>query len=256
MPATKKLQACGNELEQEEFSTCFIEEEIPGETTSQAAVPEAGDTMDDSEGTGRDADIEQHREAASSEPEEMQQGDTTREGGTVFMPPPISSMQNQWRVPPPFFHPDHLALLFDLRGQMENQVHHGTLMGQRMDMLYDAFSNAPPGWRCPTCAQFFIMPAKEKAQDADATSDATWVTAMALLKIPVLLFTALCMLIVNLCKTIVIAKTLKLHQSWFPTGRIVGILVYFGHGMTLFRFPLRRRNRWHPRNNCNFCQLI
>jgi hypothetical protein len=176
MPVTKKQHDGENELTQEEFSTCFIEEEIPEETTSQTVDPEAGATLDESErseGAGREADLKRPGEAASSEPVEMHQGETTREGGTVFMPPPISSMQNQWRVPPPLLHPDLLDLIFDLRSQMADHVHRGTLMGQRLDMLFDAFSNAPPGRRCPTCLQFFVIPAKEHAQDMDATSDAT-----------------------------------------------------------------------------------
>jgi len=125
------------------------------------------------EDADREATTEQHREAASNKSKEMQQGDTTREGGTVFTPPPISSMQNQWCVPPPFFNPRHLELLFDLWSQMVDQGHRGILMGQHLDMLYDAFSNAPMGQRCPTCVQIFMMLAKENDQDADATYDAT-----------------------------------------------------------------------------------
>jgi hypothetical protein len=124
---------------------------------SQKAAPAAGYTSDKGMESGKNegAGMEQQREAAPSEAEENRSGGKTREGGKVLTPPPISSMQEQWRVPPPFFHPEHLELLFDLRGQMADQVHRGTLMSQRLDMLYDAFSNAPAGQRCPTCAQPF-----------------------------------------------------------------------------------------------------
>jgi hypothetical protein len=55
---------------------------------------------------------------------------------------------------------------------MANQIHHGILMGQRLDMLCDAFSNMSIGRRCPNCEQIFVMPAKKNAQDGDATYDA------------------------------------------------------------------------------------
>jgi hypothetical protein len=80
-------------------------------------------------------------------------GGTMMEGGEVFAPPPISIVPEPWRAPPPFFHPEQLELVFDLRSQMADQVHRGTLMHQRIDMLYEAFSNAPAGQKCPTCAR-------------------------------------------------------------------------------------------------------
>jgi hypothetical protein len=39
--------------------------------------------------------------------------------------------------------PEQLELIFDLRSQMVDQLHRDTLMSQRIDMLFDAFSNAP-----------------------------------------------------------------------------------------------------------------
>jgi hypothetical protein len=77
MPATEKQQARENAQEQEEFPTCFIEEEISEEMAFQIAVPVAGSTLDDSmegersEGADREANMEQHREATSSEAEEI-----------------------------------------------------------------------------------------------------------------------------------------------------------------------------------------
>jgi hypothetical protein len=63
---------------------------------------------------------------------------------------------------------EHLELLFDLRGQMADQVHRVLLMSQRLDMLYDMFSNAPTGQKCPTCAQLFVMPARGGEQEDEA----------------------------------------------------------------------------------------
>jgi hypothetical protein len=55
------------------------------------------------------------------------------------------------------FRDEHLALLFDLRGHMSDLEHRALLMGQRMDMLFDAFSNAPTKRKCPLCAQAFAI---------------------------------------------------------------------------------------------------
>jgi hypothetical protein len=149
------------EAQLEEFTTCYIEEEIPEELNSQDVVLAAGyiyakDMESDkelkAESQGQRADMEQQSEAATGEVATTRSGGKSREGGKFLAPPPISAMQEKWCVPLPFFHPDHLELMFDLRSQMVVQVHCGTLMSQCMDMLYDAFSNVPTGQRCPTCA--------------------------------------------------------------------------------------------------------
>jgi hypothetical protein len=54
---------------------------------------------------------------------------------------------------------EHLALVFDLRGHMSDLEHRARIMGQSMDMLLDAFSNAPAQRKCPLCAQAFAIPA-------------------------------------------------------------------------------------------------
>jgi hypothetical protein len=54
---------------------------------------------------------------------------------------------------------EHLALVFDLRGHLSDLEHRALIMGQRMDMLLDAFSNAPAQRKCPLCAQAFAIPA-------------------------------------------------------------------------------------------------
>jgi hypothetical protein len=40
---------------------------------------------------------------------------------------------------------------------MADQIHRDTLMHQRIDMLYDAFSNAPATQRFPTYARPFVL---------------------------------------------------------------------------------------------------
>jgi hypothetical protein len=99
-------------------------------------------------------------------------GGTTMEGGEVLVPPPISIVPEPWRAPPPFFHLEQLELVFDLRSQMADQVHRGTLMHQRIDMLYEAFSNAPAGQKCPTCARPFALPTRNGPHNEDP-SEAT-----------------------------------------------------------------------------------
>jgi hypothetical protein len=100
---------------------------------------------------------------------------TMMEGGEVFVSPPIWIVPEPWCAPPPFFHPEQLELVFDLRSQMADQVHHGTLMHQHIDMLYEAFSNAPKGKKCLTCAQpFFPVDSEWTTQQdpGEATSGA------------------------------------------------------------------------------------
>jgi hypothetical protein len=60
---------------------------------------------------------------------------------------------------------EHLALLSDLRGHLSDLEHRALLMGQRMDMLFDALSNAPVKRRCPLCAQAFAIPAGTTRQN-------------------------------------------------------------------------------------------
>jgi hypothetical protein len=60
---------------------------------------------------------------------------------------------------------EHLAILCDLRGRLSDLEHRALLMGQRMDMLFDALSNEPVKRRCPLCAQAFAIPAGTTRQD-------------------------------------------------------------------------------------------
>jgi hypothetical protein len=64
----------------------------------------------------------------------------------------------------PFLRAEHLALVFELRGHMADQEHRALLMGQRLDLLLDAYSNAPAKRKCPFCAQPFAIPARSTWQ--------------------------------------------------------------------------------------------
>jgi hypothetical protein len=65
----------------------------------------------------------------------------------------------------PLLRAAHLDLVFELRGQMADQEHRASLMGQRLDLLLDAYSNAPAKRKCPTCAQAFVIQAKSACQE-------------------------------------------------------------------------------------------
>jgi hypothetical protein len=62
---------------------------------------------------------------------------------------------------------EHLALMFDLRGHLSDLEHRALLMGQRMDMFLDAFSNAPAKRKCPLCAQAFAILAGTTRQTSE-----------------------------------------------------------------------------------------
>jgi hypothetical protein len=174
---------------------------------------------------------------------EVVEGGTSKEGGEVLAPPPISIAPEQWRVPPPFFHPEQLDLVFDLRSQMADQVYHCTLMHQRVDMLYEAFSNAPAGRRCPTCARPYALPTRNEPHNKDldkATSTPMgncmarndfwfWLDVQILVRGPVS-SNSLMFSLVTIYVFMLTAQTTGRHPSWFPPGRADGRSAYFGHG--------------------------
>jgi len=82
---------------------------------------------------------------------------TMMEGDEVFVSPPIWIVLEPWCATTPLFHLEQLELVFDLRSQLADQVHHRTLMHQHINILYEAFSNAPKGKKCPMCPIHFSM---------------------------------------------------------------------------------------------------
>jgi hypothetical protein len=60
----------------------------------------------------------------------------------------------------PLLSDEHLALVFELRSHLADLEHRALLMGQRMDLLLDAFSGAPAQRKCPLCTQTFAIPAR------------------------------------------------------------------------------------------------
>jgi hypothetical protein len=60
----------------------------------------------------------------------------------------------------PLLSDEHLALVFELRSHLADLEHRALLMGQRMDLLLDAFSGAPAQRKCPLCTQTFAIPVR------------------------------------------------------------------------------------------------
>ena len=63
------------------------------------------------------------------------------------------------RMHGPLLSDEHLALVFELRSHIADLEHRALIMGQRIDLLLDAFSGAPAQRKCPLCMQTFAIPA-------------------------------------------------------------------------------------------------
>jgi hypothetical protein len=48
---------------------------------------------------------------------------------------------------------EHLQLIFEIRQKQDDQLHSQRILGQRLDILFDALADAPARTRCPTCGQ-------------------------------------------------------------------------------------------------------
>jgi hypothetical protein len=58
---------------------------------------------------------------------------------------------------PHHFLDDHLQLIFDMRRNLEDQLHNQSILNRHMDLLFDSLSGAPDKKRCPTCGQRFVF---------------------------------------------------------------------------------------------------
>jgi hypothetical protein len=171
-PETQAGSSLRGKIE-EDFPTCYIEEIPCPENTSTALEPQARDKtrgrlcediptcyveevpyMD--EVSQRICAVKVHhtdiaamdKDEASAEAKKGTSGEADTKG-----------------MHAPLLRAAHLDLVFELRGQMADQEHRALLMGQRLDMLLDAYSNAPANRKCPTCAQPFVIQAKAAWQE-------------------------------------------------------------------------------------------
>jgi hypothetical protein len=116
------------ESRMEEFHIFYVEEELPEECLQMAAQDDtilAGhdpfkvseqEVDPGSTGMGvedgaeeRSAEVDHQGEAqegTQAAASEAVGGGTSKEGGEVLAPPPITMTLDQWRVPPPLFHPN------------------------------------------------------------------------------------------------------------------------------------------------------
>lgn len=51
---------------------------------------------------------------------------------------------------------EHLELLFDIRQRQDEQAQGQRIINQRLDFLFEAFSDAPRSASCPTCKQKYV----------------------------------------------------------------------------------------------------
>jgi hypothetical protein len=96
---------------------------------------------------------------------------TIQEEFPIVAPPPLNTVEECDQTPPNLFSPEQLELIFDIRGYMADQLHRDTLINNRIDMLFDAFSNAPAKQRCPTCAQPFVLQPNDGILHSGALDD-------------------------------------------------------------------------------------
>jgi hypothetical protein len=123
-----------------EFEACPVEEELP----ERIAAPQTQRTTPGYKKM-------EAEEALSECPADMQKQRTT---------PGQKDAEVERKSPPspPFLHPEHLNLIFEVRSLVEDQIFRVVRVSQRLDMLYAAYSKATPRRQCPTCAQPFVIP--------------------------------------------------------------------------------------------------
>jgi hypothetical protein len=94
-----------------EKATCIIEEEFPKEFLHLDSV----DTIQTKDSAAKELKSVEAMEASSVDSgEEMMVLDMEVEGNPVLAPPPPSTLPYSCQVPPPFFHPEHLTLVFEI----------------------------------------------------------------------------------------------------------------------------------------------
>ena len=133
MPSDKVTEPCrgdGNHMLKmdDEAPGCIIEEEFPEQDMATSAA--AGGAQDDE-----------------------QQADE-RNGWQVDRTPDAGDDMHGFLCSE-----GHLSLVFEFRGHMVDLEHRALVMGQRLDVLFDAYSDAPARRKCPLCAQSFAIPA-------------------------------------------------------------------------------------------------
>jgi hypothetical protein len=55
------------------------------------------------------------------------------------------------------FSDNHLQLIFEMRRNLENQLHNQSILNKCMDLMFDSLSGAPAQKRFLTCSQIFVF---------------------------------------------------------------------------------------------------
>jgi hypothetical protein len=127
----------------EEFTTCYVEEEVSS-CAKEKNDPPTGAPLE---------------EATQPNNRQVHQASEANEGEGAQGPFPLASVEGNWQDQHPFTNPGYLALIFEMRSMLDDQIFRIAQIDHRLDMLYAAHSRTLPKRQCPTCAQAYAFPA-------------------------------------------------------------------------------------------------
>jgi hypothetical protein len=130
----------------EEFTTCYVEEEVSCCANAKTDPPSGAPPEEATQSNKRQA----HQVSEANE------GEGANHAQWPF---PLASVEGNWKDQPPFTNPGYLALIFEMRSMLDDQIFRTVQINQRLDMLYAAHSRTLPRRQCPTCAQAYAIPA-------------------------------------------------------------------------------------------------
>jgi hypothetical protein len=113
-PAPRKTHGLMEDNPAEEFTTCYVEEELQAGTEEKIHTTSGGPPEEGKDET--DAQRLAH----------------------------LSSTQRESQDQPPFLHPEHLELIFETRSMVDDQIFRAIRINQCLDMIYAAYSSTSP----------------------------------------------------------------------------------------------------------------
>jgi hypothetical protein len=141
-PSGKLLGSSANRPA-ENFTTCYVEEETPSCTKGSRDSPPGAPMEEATQLSNRPT----HHDCTTH----------ASEGATG--PIPSASVDGHWQDQHPFTNSGYLALIFDMRSLLDDQIFRIARIDHRLDMLFAAHSRTLPKRQCPTCAQAYAFPA-------------------------------------------------------------------------------------------------
>ena len=115
LKAIGTLQSHKKDDHTDEPTTCYVEEEIPEAVDETVTLGVGEFSMDADHQNAQRGPQGRHKigeEEAIKPGEALSEDSWVREGSMALMPRPLSIMQEEWCVHPPFFHLEHLELIF------------------------------------------------------------------------------------------------------------------------------------------------